>query len=349
MSVERFGKFYFKLEGNRANNARQNFGQPHIKDTYQNLNSNPDDIKEVSITDKSKRRERPSALNAIDISHHSPKKTCNILEPITTQIDHRLSAGLGTNDSVQRVLRGDATSKTNGRIAARGISRDKPVELIASSTSIDATTYQPRHEESNTSFQRINEPGTAIVSTISQEEGRGEGRRDGTQPGLTNIVKLALSLGTIEQLMERLADAETHAKATETKIFEAKLVESNVKVKDETVESIFDTILSSIQQLRVGGYQADSRGRRSQAKFKAWRSKVKEEAINLVLQEKHEEQEASRRSIERCKQKMKLLVDERERRERQVAVLRWCLVIRQLFNDLDKGVFGTEVEFLLNT
>ncbi|KAJ9412924.1 hypothetical protein FOXG_21422 [Fusarium oxysporum f. sp. lycopersici 4287] len=330
MSVQRFGKFYFKLEGNRANNARQNFGQPHIKDTYQTLNSNPDDIEEVSITDKSKRRERPSALNATDISHHSPKKTCNIL---------------GTDDSVQRVLRGDATSKTNGRIAARGISRDEPVELIASSTSIDATTYQPRHEESNTSFQQINEPDTAIVSTIPREEGRG----DATQPGLTHIVKLALSLGTIEQLMERLEDAESLAKATETKIFEAKLVESNVKVKEETVESIFDTVLSSIQQLRVDGYQADSRGRRSQAKFKAWRSKVKEEAINLVLQEKHEEQEASRRSMERCKQKMKLLVDERERRERQVAVLRWCLVIRQLLNDLEKGVFGTEVEFLLNT
>ncbi|KAH7461112.1 hypothetical protein FOMA001_g19267 [Fusarium oxysporum f. sp. matthiolae] len=330
MSVQRFGKFYFKLEGNRANNARQNFGQPYIKDTYQTLNSNPDDIEEVSITDKSKRRERPSALNATDISHHSPKKTCNIL---------------GTDDSVQRVLRGDATSKTNGRIAARWISRDEPVELIASSTSIDATTYQPRHEESNTSFQQINEPDTAIVSTIPQEEGRG----DATQPGLTHIVKLALSLGTIEQLMERLEDAESLAKATETKIFEAKLVESNVKVKEETVESIFDTVLSSIQQLRVDGYQADSRGRTSQAKFKAWRSKVKEEAINLVLQEKHEEQEASRRSMERCKQKMKLLVDERERRERQVAVLRWCLVIRQLLNDLEKGVFGTEVEFLLNT
>ncbi|KAG6990628.1 hypothetical protein FocnCong_v020464 [Fusarium oxysporum f. sp. conglutinans] len=337
MNVPGYEKFHFRSKQNRANKT---------------LNLNPDDIEEVSIKDKSKRRKRnstdisqgPSALNATDISHHLPKKICNIVEPITTQIDHRLSAGLETDDSVQRVLRGDATSKTNGRTAARGTSRDKPTELIASSTSIDATTYQPRHEESNTSFQRINEPDTAIVSTISQEEGR----RDGTQPGLTNIVKLALSLGTIEQLMERLEDAESLAKATETKIFEAKLVESNVKAKEETVESIFDTILSSIQQLRVDGYQADSRGRRSQANFKAWRSKVKEEVINLVLQEKHEEQEASRRSIERCKHKMKLLVDERERRQRQVAVFRWCLVIRQLFNDLEKGAFGTEVEFLLN-
>ncbi|EGU71844.1 hypothetical protein FOXB_17647 [Fusarium oxysporum f. sp. conglutinans Fo5176] len=338
MSVPGYRKFCFRSEWNRANNT---------------LNPNPDDIEEVSITDQTKRRKRnptdisrgPSALNSTDISRHSTKKTCNILGPITAQIARRLSAGLETDDSVQRVLRGDATSNTNAWTAARRISRDMPIDLTASLTSIDAATYQPRHDESNTSFQQINEPDTAIVSTIPQEEGRG----DATQPGLTDIVKLALSLGTIEQLMERLEDAESLAKATETMIFEAKLVESNVKVKEETVESIFDTVLSSIQQLRVDGYQADSRGRRSQAKFKAWRSKVKEEAINLVLQEKHEEQEASRRSIERCKQKMKLLVDERERRERQVAVLRWCLVIRQLFNDLDKGVFGTEVEFLLNT
>ncbi|KAI3565871.1 hypothetical protein IWW34DRAFT_812635 [Fusarium oxysporum f. sp. albedinis] len=320
MSVPGYRKFCFISERNRANNT---------------LSPNPDDIEEVSITDQSKRRERnfnkispgPPALNATDISHHLPKKTCNILEPITTQIDRRLSASLETDDSVQRVPEGDATSKTNAWAAARRISRDMPTDLTASLTSIDAATCQPRHDESNTSFQQINEPDTAIVSTIPQEEGRG----DATQPCLTNI------------------DVESLAKATETKIFEAKLVESNVKVKEETVESIFDTVLSSIQQLRVDGYQADSRGRRSQAKFKAWRSKVKEEAINLVLQEKHEEQEASRRSIERCKQKMKLLVDERERRERQVAVLRWCLVIRQLFSDLEKGVFGTEVEFLLNT
>ncbi|KAK2470908.1 hypothetical protein H9L39_17139 [Fusarium oxysporum f. sp. albedinis] len=338
MSIPGYRKFCFRSERNRANNT---------------LSPNPDDIEEVSITDQSKRRKRNStdisrgrsALNATDIPHHLPKKTCNIVETITTQIDHRLSASLETDDSVQRALRGDATSKTNGRAAARRISLDMPIDLTASLTSIDAARYQPRQDESNTSFQQINEPDTAIVSTIPQEEGRG----DATQPGLTHIVKLALSLGTIEQLMERLEEAESLAKATETKIFEAKLVESNVKVKEETMESIFDTVLSSIQQLRVDGYQADSRGRRSQAKFKAWRSKVKEEAINLVLQEKHEEQEASRRSIERCKHKMKLLVDERERRERQVAVLRWCLVIRQLFNDLEKGVFGTEVEFLLNT
>ncbi|KAH7464537.1 hypothetical protein FOMA001_g17695 [Fusarium oxysporum f. sp. matthiolae] len=338
MSVPGYRKFCFISERNRANNT---------------LSPNPDDIEEVSITDQSKRRERnfnkispgPPALNATDISHHLPKKTCNILRPITTQIHRRLSAGLETDDSVQRVPRGDATSKTNAWAAARRISRDMPTDLAPSLTSIDAATCQPRHDESNTSFQQINEPDTAIVSTIPQEEGRG----DATQRGLTHIVKLALSLGTIEQLMERLEDAESLAKATETMIFEAKLVESDVKVKEETVESIFDTVLSSIQQLRVDGYQADSRGRRSQAKFKAWRSKAKEEAINLILQEKHEEQEASRRSIDRCKHKMKLLVDERERRERQVAVLRWCLVIRQLLNDLEKGVFGTEVEFLLNT
>ncbi|EXK25740.1 LOW QUALITY PROTEIN: hypothetical protein FOMG_17631 [Fusarium oxysporum f. sp. melonis 26406] len=296
MSVPGYRKFCFRSARNRANNT---------------LNPNPDDIEEVSITDQSKRRKRnstdisrgPSALNSTDISRHSTKKTCNILG----QIDRRLSAGLETDDSVQRVLRGDATSKTNAWTAARWISRDMPIDLTASLTSIDAATYQPRHDESTTSFQQINEPDTAIVSTIPQEEGRG----DATQPGLTNIVKLALSLGTIEQLMERLEDAESLAKATETKIFEAKLVENNVKVKEETVETIFDTVLSSIQQLRVDGYQADSRGRRSQAKFKAWRSKVKEEAINLVLQEKQKEQEASRRSIERCKQKMKLLMNER--------------------------------------
>lgn len=209
---------------------------------------------------------------------------------------------------------------------------------------LDVTTCQTGQGESSTGFRRTNKPDAVTVSTINHQESR----EDGTEPGLTHIIKLALSLGTIEQLMERLENAEVHAKAAETKVFEAKLIESNAKVKGESVESTFNTILNSIRRLQVDEQQAHFGRRRRQASFRAWWSKSKEEVINLVLEDKHEEQKITRRCIEQCKQKTNVLVDERERRERQVAIFRWCLVHRQPIKDFEKGMLESEVDELLN-
>ncbi|KAF9768628.1 hypothetical protein IL306_014031, partial [Fusarium sp. DS 682] len=75
--------------------------------------------------------------------------------------------------------------------------------------------------ESDISPQQPNESNVLVPSTLSQED---EGENS-IPFGLADIVKLSLSLGTIDKLKKELSDAETHVEEAEAAIAQAKLTE----------------------------------------------------------------------------------------------------------------------------
>jgi tRNA uridine 5-carbamoylmethylation protein Kti12 len=158
----------------------------------------------------------------------------------------------------------------------------------------------------------------------------------GSLHDLDNIIKLTLSLGTIEQLRDRLEETESMVKKAESEITKAKLVESHFIMTKDIIKDVFPELFLHVSGRRVDANQADCCKDQGCRTLKALKEKMKEE-LNRV--EKCQEGQ---------RQRIKDLIEDQYDQDRKVAVFKWCITIRELFDDLYKGVFGTEVERLLH-
>ncbi|KAM0364320.1 hypothetical protein ACHAO7_009409 [Fusarium culmorum] len=157
------------------------------------------------------------------------------------------------------------------------------------------------------------EPQTVGGSALSS----GQMGEDGSLHDLDNILKLTLSLGTVEQIRERLEKAENILQELEADYVKAKLVENDLIMEEDTIERVFPEEL-----LHVSGRGGDNK------RVRCGNNQCCPvlEALKEIIEDRNEVQ---------------------DKQARKVAVLKWCIVIRQLLNDVYKGAFGAEVERLL--